>query len=1275
LFLLILKQSVIIFEFADRLNNIETNKRIMLKYLLFYVLLFININCWSADYNRKINWVQKLKTVDSTETTSLDFEGSLYINNSHLPYWVESFDLNSSNAEVFINSEVFEPINNSQFALTDTIGNDIRFKAEIGSSAGHSILRLSIFPFVMRNNQIEKLVEFTVSIKENPNYIKSASSAYQWKATSVLASGKWIKIKTKDKGIYKITFDQLKQWGFSNPDQVSMYGNGGFMLPVLNRNTSIDDLNSYPVLKGKDNAGKDCLFFYSIGNIRIDEDPKTGILTHKQNYYSTETYFYLTDQGTPKIITKAAELTDNSGKTINSFANYGFYEKEAVNKLFSGSQWFGEEFISGQSQTISLSLDNPDLTKTAQFVVSAIARSSASSSMNIAINGTSMSDISFQGLDVSDPTSNFADEKTSKFSGLASSKNIQVKMTYSAFNSSSNAWLDYVSVNYQSFLNMNSDVYTFRGKGADGTALVSEFVLSGASATTRIFDVTDINNTFEIPAIYSGGQQKFKSNSTVTREYVAFNPEGTIPAPESVGIVANQNLHAADLSEMIIVSNSKLLAVADTLADFHRNIDGMKVQVVTPDIIYNEFSGGLPDPSGLRNYFRMCYDLGKQSGKNTLKYVLLMGDGSYDNRNILGNNYNLIPTYQSENSLSPTESFVTDDFFVFLDEDEGDSQGIVDLGIGRIPANNADDAKSVVDKIKHYYEPESMGNWRNVVTFIADDGDYNTHMSQAESLATSVNKSYPGFFTDKIYFDAFKQISTSGGEKYPDVTAAINNRVKQGTLVMNYTGHANEKSLADEGVLDIGIIKSWGNYNRLPIFVTATCEFSRFDADFTSAGEEILFNPKGGGVGLFSTTRLVYSGANFVLNDKFFKYIFEKDNQGKNLRLGDVMLKAKAAANTGINQLNFTLLADPAMRLANPNYQVKTTSIDGKNVETQIDTIRTLSVVTVKGFVADNNGAKLTSFNGQIIPTVFDKAMQVQTLGNAGQTPMSYSVQNNVIYKGLASVKNGAFEFSFFVPKDVSYKIDKGKILYYAYNETVDAQGYFNGFYVGGTSNNTVSDSKGPDVELFLNSESFKDGGQVSASSVLIANISDATGINTSGTGIGHDITAVLDDDYSNIMTLNDYFQADKDLYTSGKIVFPLTDLAEGEHVLKLKVWDVLNNSTEVEIRFVVKDDFRIETVKCYPNPMQGQTKFVFTHNQPDESFGVTLDVFSSSGAQMDVFKTTVASSGTESMPFEWIPADRLVKMKPGVYIYRLTVTTSDGKIGTGSGRLVFVYR
>ena len=1251
----------------------------MPRIFLFIALFFCLKASWGIDFQRTLSWMQYPGNQGRDTKMSLTFAGSFFPDQTGLPYWFESFELSSASAEVVIKNAIFESVPDT-IPILEAIQNDeLVFKSEIGTSAGKSFLRLTILPFIRKNNHMEKLVSFTISIAESQNHLKSAIAAYPWKTNSVLGSGKWVKIKAKTSGIYKVTYDQIKQWGFTDPDRVIIYGTGGYMLPLMNNSIRFDDLNTWPVWKGKDNAGKDCLFFYSTGNISFSQNIETGLFSHQQNYYSSETYFFLGDQGTARTIDKTAELTGTAGKKVFSFPKYNYYEKESVNLMSSGSRWFGEHFISGSSQTVNFSLDNPDLAQTAHLSVAVAGKSSDASSMAVTLNGNQLNGISFLSINSSDPTNLFADDQTGEYAENLPSRNLQLKLTYQAGNSSSEAWLDYVSVNYQSLLSMNADVYPFRGKGVDGLIPISEFVLTNASATTHIFDVTDPANVFEVPANYADGQLKFKSNSGLTREYVAFNPGGTIPSVEWVGAVANQDLHAAGLSEMIIVSNPDLLSTANELANFHRTTDQMSVQVVTPDVIYNEFSGGLPDPSALRNYFRMCYDRGKQTGKNTLKYVLLMGDGSYDNRNILGKNHNLIPTFQSDNSLSPTESFVTDDFFVFLDENEGVYSGTVDLGIGRIPAFTLDEAKIALDKIKKYNQKESFGNWRNVVTFIADDGNVadeytNTHTEQAEDIADSLNKTYPAFFTDKIYFDTYKRILSAGGEKYPDVNISINNRVKRGTLIMNYTGHANEKNLADENVLDVSGINSWTNYNRLPIFVTATCEFSRFDANEASAGEYILFNPIGGGIGLFSTTRLVYSGANFILNSKFFRYIFEKDQQGNNLRLGDVMRLAKAAANTGVNQLNFTLLADPAMRLANPNYQVKTTSIDGKDVETQIDTIRNLTVVNVKGFVADNKGAKLSSFNGEIIPTVYDKAIEAETLGNAGQETMLYTVQNNIIYKGLASVKNGEFEFSFFVPKDVSYKLGKGKILYYAYNETTDAQGYFDNFYIGGSSNSSIADAKGPDIEMFMNSEAFKDGGQVSASSVLIAHIADETGINTAGTGIGHDITAVLDGDYSNIMVLNDYFQASKDSYTTGIIVFPLNKLSEGSHTLTLKVWDVLNNSSEKEIHFVVKDDFRIESVSCYPNPMQGQTNFIFKHNHPDESFEVTLEVFTTSGARVDILQEKVGSQGTESLPIEWTPADRLIKMKPGVYIYRLLVSV-NGKQGSGAGRLVYIYR
>lgn len=1247
----------------------------MRKLLLLYVFLFSAFYGWTTDYNRKIVWKQ-LVSADKQALGRL-FEGAVIINENSLPYWMENFKIQSADANVQISDTVFELFEDPTGLPVDSISSELRVLSSSATSAGQAYLSVSILPFIKKGDKLFKLTQFSLTVIENPVTLKSAQAGYAWKEASVLNTGKWTKIKVKNKGIYKITYDQIKSWGYANPENVVLYGNGGYMLPVLNRDMKTDDLQAYPVWKGKDNAGKDALFFYATGNVKINYNVAAANFSHQQNYYATETFFYLSDQGTPLVIQKAVEITAEAGKEISTYPNYTFYEKEEKNLIESGSEWYGEYFNAGGSHTITMALDDPDATKPAIFTVSAAGRSTSASSMDVFVNGKSLMNIPFNTISDYDHARNKVVSDTMP----VPAKNVQLRLTFNATNSVSAGWLDYIGVNYHSLLSMTGDVFNFRGIGVDNTIQVSEFVLSGATNATRILNVTDLYQTMEIPASYLDGKLRFKSSSSVINEYVAFNPAGNISTPELVGDVKNQNLHSEPVAELIIVTHPSLQSAANELAEFHRTYDQMTVQVVTPELIYNEFSGGLPDPAGMRNYFRMFYERSKQSGSQGLKYVLLLGDGSYDNRNILGKGFNLLPTFQSLNSLSETLSFVTDDFFVLLDENEGGTAGMIDLGIGRIPARSKEEALTVVSKIKSYHQKEAFGNWRNVVTFIGDDGNLsdgftNLHQDQAENLTVLVNRKYPGFYTDKIYFDAYKKIVSAGGEKYPDVTAAILDRIKRGTLILNYTGHANERNLADESVMDIGIINSLTNNNRLPIFVTATCEFSRFDADETSAGEHFLLNPVGGGVGLFSTTRLVYADANYTLNQQFFQHVFEKDQNGKNLRLGDVMRLAKSAvSNTSSNNhLNFSLLSDPALLLAEPEYKVVTTAVNGKSTDVEADTLNTMSVVTIKGFVADNKGAKLTSFNGEIIPTVYDKAMMVQTLGNSRQQPMDYKVQNNIIYRGLASVNNGDFEFSFFVPKDISYKLDKGRILYYAYNETDDANGFYDGFYIGGASNTTVTDVDGPAIDLFMNSESFKDGGQVSASSVLIANIMDETGINTAGTGIGHDITAVLDGDYTNMMVLNDYFQTSRDKHTEGSVVFPLNNLSEGEHTLTIKVWDVLNNSSEQQITFVVKDDFRIESVQCFPNPMEQQTSFTFTHNHPDEIFDVTLEVFKTNGQRVDMIQTKLGTNGIESLPLQWNPASRAVKMEAGVYIYRLTVG-AQGKTASGSGRLVYVYR
>jgi hypothetical protein len=616
-------------------------------------------------------------------------------------------------------------------------------------------------------------------------------------------------------------------------------------------------------------------------------------------------------------------------------------------------------------------------------------------------------------------------------------------------------------------------------------------------------------------------------------------------------------------------------------------------------------------------------------------------------------------------------SFVTDDYFVILEPGESVYDGTVDLGIGRIPATSSLEADLVVDKIEKYYSPEALGNWRNLVCFIGDDEDGGLHMSDSERLAEIVNSSHEEFITDKIYLDAYQQIVTAGEEKYPDVTSAINSKVNDGVLILNYVGHANERFMADENVLDISNVNSWSNSKTMPIFVTATCEFSRFDADEASIGEYVLFNPNGGGIGLFSTTRLVFAYSNFLLSQSFYSFVFEADKNGNRYRMGDIMRLAKNNTINTINKRNFSLLADPALRLTYPKHKVKTTKINNNDANTITDTIKALDKVTVEGLVTDYSGKTLGNFSGKMSVTVYDKETTASTLGNNGETPFKYKVMENIIYKGTASVTNGAFTFSFVVPKDISYSPGQGKIVYYADNGDTDAQGAFNDFIIGGLSDRAIADKKGPEINLYMDSRDFIDGGKTSKNPLLLADLSDENGINTAGTGIGHDITAILDDDYSKVYVLNQYYIADINNFKSGVINFPFKDLQPGKHKLTLKAWDVANNSSEAQIEFEVTGEFIISSVQNTPNPAVGYTNFRFEHNQADATLDVMIEIFDLMGRRVEYITTEVGSAGLESNPVMWDFNSTQTALGNGIYLYRITARNNSGVVTSSSGKMM----
>ncbi|SHE99561.1 Por secretion system C-terminal sorting domain-containing protein [Mariniphaga anaerophila] len=1121
-------------------------------------------------------------------------------------------------------------------------------------------------PAIIRDGEkILLLKQFT--LKQSPQGIKKSAtiSAFNWKTESVLKDGKWVKIATSEKGIYKIPYSKLTEYGFTNPAQVKVYGAGGMLLSEEPGTIKYDDLPQIAIWHGKNN-GTDCLFFYAPGTTELKTTTSGDFLEHRINPYSTKGYFFLNeDKGQNKTIQQLPATSQPATRSISYFDEHSYYKKEQFNLISSGKQWFSERFINGTNKSFNFDLTDIDASSELQMRIKAAARSSSGSEMPVLANQSSLGKLSFSSVNTNSNTSLFASERTERFTIPAPPGNVSFTAKYFASGTSSEAWLDFIEINYRRKLKAGNNVLFFRDKKSATQDNVLEFSIEGSSADLKVWDVTDVLNVQEIQIQTSGSSATGKRQVSQLREFAAFSPNGNFPEPEFAGEVSNQNLHGLSTPEYLIIAHPAFLSQTNELADFHRSHDGMQVEVVASDKIYNEFSSGNKDATGIRNFIKMFYDR-----NNGLKYVLLFGDGSYDNKGIKEESQAFIPTFQSDGSLNPVSSFVTDDYFVMLDAGESVYSGAIDLGIGRIPASTSSQAQLAVKKVKDYHSESAFGDWRNVVSFIADDEDGNLHMTDSEKLAAIINKNHSEFITDKIYFDAYQQITGPGGESYPEVTEAINQRVKEGALILNYVGHANERFLSNEKVLDISHINSWSNANNLLIFVTATCEFSRFDADETSAGEYVLFNANGGGVGLFSTTRVVYAYSNFLLSESFYNFVFKKNEAGNHYRMGDVMRLAKINTVNTINKRNFSLLTDPALKLSYPRHRVYTSTINGHDAALSPDTIGALQQVTITGYVGDADGNKLSNFSGTIIPTVFDKEMVMKTRGNAGETPMSFKVQENVIYKGLAEVKNGEFSFSFLIPKDISYSLGAGKIVYYAQSEDTDAQGAFQNFVIGG-SGSQITDNQGPQIELYLDSPEFTSGQKVSKNPTLLAFLSDENGINTAGAGIGHDITAVIDNDHSNAIVLNSFYKSNSGDFKSGTINYTLKNLSVGKHTLTLKAWDVANNSTEAEIEFEVTGDFTISQVKNFPNPVADHTYISFEHNQADATFDIIFEVFDLNGSHIDYLATQVGSNGTTSNPIRWDLTEAKIGLRNGIYMYRVTAQNSDGLITSKSGKLL----
>lgn len=1109
---------------------------------------------------------------------------------------------------------------------------------------------------------------------------KSSLLKKSFVSNSVLANGDWYKIATTQNGIHRIDYNFLKNLGI-NPDQINpsnlkLYGNGAGMVPAPVSDFRYDDLHEIPVFVQGEQDGKfnpaDYLLFYGQSQIdRWSYNAQSGTYSHQYNFFSDTTYYFLHVGNTPgkRVNILSESLIEN--KTTNSGDFTYLYENERVNLTKSGKVWLGEEFDRVLTQGFSVNIQELQTSEPLRMVSSVTSRSIVPSAFSVSVNGTPVLSHSMQAIvgGYEKPFTSGLSYNASSFN--VSTGNLQVSYTYNKPASGSIGWLDFFELTGRTNLRNINGNFLIRDKNSIGAGNVTKFQINSSRAL-RIWDVSNPVEPFEVSGTLAGNSFSFVSKSDSLRVFAAFDGSNFIQ-PKSVGKISNQNLHGLAQAEGIIITHPEFYSAAEKLAKFHSDKSGSAIHVVNVFDIYNEFGSGSQDISAIRDFLRMFYER-SSGGANELKLVLLMGRASYDYKYRIKSNSNYIPVFESFESFDPTESYCSDDFFGFLDAGEGrwdmdsDAGELMDIGLGRLPVSNVSEAEALVEKLISYTQVSAFGDWRNRMVFMADDEDNNIHQNQSNNLANSVGVRFPEYNIQKIFLDAYPRETTSGGARYPEANKAMNNAIEKGCLIYNYTGHGGEVGLTAERVLGIEDINSWNNKDKLALFITATCEFSRFDDPArVSAGEQVLLTTKGGGIGLFTTVRLVYSGQNEILNDMFFKNAgFDSASQVNPPSLGIVSMKTKNAY-LNKNTRNFTYLGDPFLSLAYPRNRIIPLSVNGKPFENFSDTLKALEKVTITGKVTDRFGSVLNDFNGEVFPTLYDKAETYKTLVNnpAQSYLMEFTMQNNVLYRGRATVNNGLFSFSFIIPKDISYQYGLGKFSAYALSSKTDATGFNKTLLVGGTSDSVGTDKNGPELDLFMNDEKFVNGGITDENPTFIGKLFDDNGINTTGRGIGRDLTLVLDNETSKSIVLNDYYQATLNSYQSGEVRYQFKGLSTGKHTLKFRAFDAFNNPAEASLDFEVKPQSKpeLQHVLNYPNPFTRNTVFHFDHNQAGQNISVMIQVFSVTGQLIRTLSWEGIASGNHFQELSWNGNDEYGdRIGTGVYVYKVRLKSTADK-------------
>lgn len=1126
-------------------------------------------------------------------------------------------------------------------------------------------LLIKLFPYIEENNQFYKIEKLSFDLSITQKTVKRGSY-YASKSVLSNPSDTWIKLAIPKDGIYKISYEDLISYGINTTNlskqNIHIYGNASGRLPEQNSVPRADDLQNNAIfISASSNplfTKDDYILFYAYGSSLWKN--KDGKFYRDLNIYSDVSFYFLriTSSETPKRIT-SYQTYSNFTKNTNEFDYYDIIEKDDHSLINAGKRWYGDILDIELEKNYQFKLPSKSTTES-NFQFS-YATNSRGSGNFIQINNNQTQLLS---TEVNYTSTDYLRSETNFKINNKDLLNIPLSVRFNRKNSAVTLHIDKIELNTRCRLEYPDYQLRIRDLNTVGTNSITKFTVNSLSKKLMAWDVTYPFNCQAIPLENESTTSSFILPTDTLREIALFELKD-VYSPQFFEKVDAQNIHGSDYANLLIITPKEFGTIASELKNIHEN-QGTRTQIILLEELYNEFSCGIPDPTGIKWCVKMYHDRYKNDVSKQLKNVLLFGDGTFDPKNRKKAPSHKIVTYQFDNSENHIDAMVSDDYFALLDDDESISgMDDVDVGIGRMLVSTNEQAQQLIQKIKSYINPSeknSFGDWRTKIVQIADDEEDGWFiLKDAEPQSNFISSNHPEIQVEKIYCDASKQILGSGGERYPDVVSKINSTITDGCLIMNYTGHGGESGAAEERIISLPQISNWKNSPKLPLFVSSTCEFTKYDnPEKLSAGELISLLPDGGAIALMTTTRPVFFSVNTLTGLSFYQSVFERDTDNQPLTFGEIIKRTKNLAGSSNNKRSFTLIGDPALQIGMPKEKISFDSINNIALNQFKDTLKALSIVELSGRI---NSTKLLS--GEILLSVFDKPIQNSTLGQNADSPIiPFTTQNSLLFKGRASLNKGKFKIKFKLPKDINYTYGKGKFSVYGQNEITDGVGVENSIVIGGITNSLEKDSIGPSLHAYFNDPSFTDGGMVNENPTLFIELKDSNGINISTNGIGHSITGILDGETSQPIEFNNYYTSDLNTYQSGKINYKFSRITPGKHQLKIKAWDNLNNSSTTTLNFNVSESTKIDVQRLvnYPNPFTTKTTFLFEHNQIGQPIKTQLQIMTITGKVVQQFEKNITPT-TNLVSIDWDGRDEFGdQLGKGVYIYQLMVTNNKNE-------------